>query len=347
MTTRFRTSSELGLLVVACLLVGGGCNAVTNLDRYSFVERDVNHCGLHQDEDCATTLPVDGGTFARGRNDASDPTKPTDFATVSPFRLDKFEVTVGRFRLFVDDVVSGAFVVEKGAGKHPVDGGKGLHTLTGNEEGWSGDALPSTLDRWNVALGESCGALGTWTTVPADNERKPINCVTWSEAYAFCIWAGGYLPSEAEWIRAASGDDNRPFPWGSEPPFDDATQTLHAVFGCLFEGKGTCDRSGSWNIAPVGSLSPTLNAGPYQHLDLAGNVAELTLDAPANVGDEFDTGKCSVDCVNPPTSTSRRTLRGGAYNDTAAPLGNFTRAANGEKARSDVVGFRCAYPAAK
>jgi formylglycine-generating enzyme required for sulfatase activity len=42
----------------------------------------------------------------------------------------------------------------------------------------------------------------------------PINCVTWHEAYAFCIWDGGFLPTEAEWELAASGGEERVFPYG-------------------------------------------------------------------------------------------------------------------------------------
>ena len=45
----------------------------------------------------------------------------------------------------------------------------------------------------------------TWTDVPGDNEARPINCITWWEALAFCIWDGGFLPSAAEWNYAAAG----------------------------------------------------------------------------------------------------------------------------------------------
>ena len=45
----------------------------------------------------------------------------------------------------------------------------------------------------------------TWTTAPADSEQKPINCLTWFEAFAFCAWDGGSLPSELEWQFAATG----------------------------------------------------------------------------------------------------------------------------------------------
>jgi formylglycine-generating enzyme required for sulfatase activity len=80
--------------------------------------------------------------------------------------------------------------------------------------------------------------------------------VSWEDARAFCAWAGGSLPSEALWERAARGDDARTWPWGDEPPT--AARACHAETG----------------PAPVGDRPD--GAGPFGHLDLAGNVWEWT-----------------------------------------------------------------------
>src|SRR6185503_20794216 len=66
----------------------------------------------------------------------------------------------------------------------------------------------------------ACGAYATWTDQPgaAVDELLAINCVTWYEALAFCVWDGGRLPTEAEWeFAAAGGDQDLCYPFGFGP----------------------------------------------------------------------------------------------------------------------------------
>ena len=92
-----------------------------------------------------------------------------------------------------------------------------------------------------------------------------MNCVNWWEAYAFCIWDGGFLPSDAESeYAAAGGDQQRPYPWGTAAP---GSANQYAIYGCNYPNAGAC--SGVANIAPVGTAAA--GAGRWSQLDLVGD----------------------------------------------------------------------------
>src|SRR4051812_38833930 len=153
-------------------------------------------CGVH-------ALRVDGGPFHRRYDPAPDRLFPDmDLpATVSSFRLDKYEVTVGRFRAFVEaGMGTRSSPPPSGAGTHPNVPGSGW------DASWNASLATSTdelLTRLSQDLPQL--PLHTWTDVPAANENRPINNLTWYEAMAFCIWDGGYLPTSTEWSYAAAG----------------------------------------------------------------------------------------------------------------------------------------------
>jgi formylglycine-generating enzyme len=181
-------------------------------------------------ESCCASLNVTGGTYDRTYSSGDGgPAGEADPATVSTLRLDKYEVTVGRFRQFVGAWNGGLARPSSGSGKHAyLNGGSGLSASGGgNEPGWD----PS--DDANIAPTDAhlaCDSYATWTSSAGNQERLPINCVNWYEAYAFCIWDGGFLPSETEWeYAAAGGNQQREYPWGSTDP---GTGNQFAIYDC-------------------------------------------------------------------------------------------------------------------
>jgi len=294
------------------------------------------NCGASASDDCCASLPVTGGSFFRGYDGVTDgDTSKAYPATVSDFRLDRYEVTVGRFRKFIAAWNSG-WRPAVGAGKHThVNGGQGLANSTGTttyEQGWDMSFTP------NVALADvdlSCGAGAgpvVWTPTVGGNENRPMNCIGWNEAFAFCIWDGGFLPSEAEWNYAASGGaDQRVYPW-SNPANSTSIDCTYANFaGPNFP---TSDCVGTTN--DVGSESPK-GDGKYGQADLAGNLWEWILDADSP---NYDV-PC-VDCSRSDASAVNRVLRGGDFEHTGSEVLSSFRGSQVAWYRPYMVGVRCA-----
>lgn len=140
--------------------------------------------------------------------------------------------------------------------------------------------------------------------------RHPMNCVDWNEADIYCRWVGRRLPTEAEWSRAAAGDEGRVFPWGTTPP--DPTRAC-------FDRQGTC---------PVGERAA--GATPQGVRDLAGNVWEWT-----------SSPYCPLD--RPDCESAQRAVRGGSFTATEpAKLRSSTRSGHVVTLRERYLGFRCA-----
>jgi formylglycine-generating enzyme required for sulfatase activity len=287
----------------------------------------MTNCGPTADESCCTSPLVPGGNFYRSY-DGVTYTSMAAPAKVSGFRLDKYEVTVGRFRQFVAAWVSG-WRPAPGAGKHTHVAGGGLSG--GAESGWDpawATGLATTASAWDDASHLACGAPdATWTPAAGSNENRPINCVNVYEAYAFCIWDGGFLASEAEWnYAAAGGNEQRVYPWSSPAN----TTTIDCSYANAFSS-AFCAAT---HTNDVGSESPKGN-GKWGHTDLAGNVWEWVLDWYQDYGATCD------DCAQL-TSSSERVIRGGSFLNDPPQVAASYRKSDSPPVRTIYHGARCA-----
>ncbi len=287
-----------------------------------------NDCGPSGQESCCTSPLVTGGTFSRSY-DRVGYTDASYHATVSTFRLDAYEITVGRFRRFVTAVVGG-WTPAAGAGKHThLNGGSGLNASGGGfEPGWD---VAWSANLPSVGTGSlSCNSTyQTWTDAPGANEKRPINCASWFQLDAFCIWDGGFLPSEAEWnYAAAGGGEQRVYPW-SKPASATAIDCSYANFQAVT----FCNAS---YTTDVGLASPK-GSGKWGQSDLAGNLWEWVLDGYASPYGETQCTDCAY-----VTTSSDRMARGGAFTSVAGELFVSPRGNSAATYTSRDLGARCA-----
>jgi len=285
-------------------------------------------CGASRAGSCcdpAETVP--GGTFLRGYDVAADAYNDMGYpATVSTFVLDRYEVTVGRFRKFVEAGQGTRMSPPAaGAGAHPRLGGSGWDSM------WNGSLPYSTAE---LMAAVTCDPeRQTWTDAPGPNENKAMNCVSWYEAMTFCIWDGGYLPTEAEWSYAASGgSEQRAYPWSSP-----ADSTIIDCTYANYRPGAYCVNDPAGPVNRVGSES-SKGDGKWSHSDLAGNVYEWVLDAYVN---PYPYPQTCNDCADLVTGWDR-SIRGGGFLVDASYLRASFRGGIGPGVRFSYLGFRCA-----
>ncbi len=163
-----------------------------------------------------------------------------------------------------------------------------------------------------------------WHNDRFNGALQPVVGVSWFEAEAFCNWASEHcgmtirLPTEAEWEKAARGNDGREYPWGNERPNEKLANFASNV------GQTT----------PLNRYSPQGDS-PYGCTDMAGNVDEWTSSwykaYPGNTIEDNNYGE------------THRVVRGGSWDDS---YDDILRAASRVRNSPDnwdrTLGFRCA-----
>ncbi|MBI5623935.1 MAG: SUMF1/EgtB/PvdO family nonheme iron enzyme [Elusimicrobia bacterium] len=168
----------------------------------------------------------------------------------------------------------------------------------------------------------SCTVFGAATLSQFMQDELPVVCINQDQAQAFARWAGGRLPSEAEWEYAArGGGKDWKYPWGNE-----ALTCDHAVTDVAGDG---CGRNVPW--PPCSKRDVTVHGV----CDMAGNVYEWVEDlfhdtysgAPSNAGAWTTSGSSTM-------------IRGGVWRYGASKATTTHR--EGMSSGDSRVGFRIA-----
>jgi formylglycine-generating enzyme required for sulfatase activity len=245
---------------------------------------------------------VPEGEFIMGSDPGKEPyyygaESPSHEVYLDAFWIYQTEVTNQQFSQFVNETGYLSTVIERGWG------------LAHDGSQWS----KTTGANWKAPAGPGSSIVG--------KENHPVVQISWFDANAYCQWANGRLPTEAEWEKAARGTDGRLYPYGNTTPTCNIANFLGCVGGTM----------------PVGSYLNGIS--PYGALDMLGNVWEWVSDWFRN-----DYYQISPD-ENPPgpASGSEKVFRGGSWSNSLKYLNLVYRNRHIPQDSHGLVGFRCVF----
>jgi gamma-glutamyl hercynylcysteine S-oxide synthase len=193
------------------------------------------------------------------------------------------------------------------------------------------DKFPVTNAQYALFIAEVAHrAPSSWVNgaIPVGYRVHPVTNVYWQDAVDYCTWAGGSLPTEAQWEKAARGTDGRRWPWGNR-----MSPTMLNTYNT------------------VGSTSSvfahTKNASPYGAVDMAGNVAEWTRnDFKPYPGSTAPTSMFIAKARKGVGIVEHyKAIRGGSWMSDPFSTATYHRNYAHRGDATNFIGFRCVYPA--
>ncbi len=233
---------------------------------------------------------------------------PPHSVTLDAFWIDKTEVTNDQFERFVRDT------------DYRTDAEK-----TGTGWVYSGGS-------WNEVDGADWQHPNGRESSISDRTDHPVVQVSWNDASAYCQWAGGRLPTEAEWEYGARGPDGIKYPWGDT---FDGNRLNWCDANCTFEWKDESYDDGYEQTAPVGSYP--VGASWVGAMDMAGNVWEWVADW---YDPDYYASSPSQDPPGPETG-DLQVRRGGSWRQYEVWVRAAARAGPHPGGLSADFGFRC------
>ncbi|MEU0743049.1 SUMF1/EgtB/PvdO family nonheme iron enzyme [Streptomyces sp. NPDC006134] len=297
-------------------------DALRALEDEHFADKHAEIAAARREPDLRDVVTVPTGPFIAGANareigpfQMDDTDNPLRVVDLPAFCIDRTAVTNARYGEFLREAVPG------GEFAHP-------------DEPLGKDYTPAH-----------------WRDPRFNAPELPVVGVDWYDAYAFSRWAGGRLPSEDEWEKAARGTDARTYPWGSTWDAGKARCVLGAYgreeIRDLEELEELLVRTTrTWPPDPVLPADALPDgASPYGALNMAGNVWEITRTNFFTRADmaPFFKGRKGPEFMNRPEAF--HVLRGGTWTSPPVCLTTFYRGKDLLTDRHNEVGFRCVYDA--
>ena len=217
-------------------------------------------------EDDMTMVYVPSGTFLMGSEDGDIDEQPIHEVTLDGYWIDQTEVTNQQFTQFVVDTDYVTTAEIEGVAITNTGEGEGFEDVEGAD--------------WQHPYGPDSDL--------SELIEHPVSLVSWEDANAYCTWAGGQLPSEAQWEYAARSAEGYKYPWGNESPTCDL----------LNYNESRC----IGRAISVGSYSPEGDSWVGAS-DMAGNVLEW-------INDRYDDNYYVSSDANNPTGVTTRVCYG-------------------------------------